>query len=154
MTPSCSFWMSVFLGKICITLPWKSRKHAPFRQAGGYPYESCYFHREAHQLEDKETRTQGLCQDSRGIEHIWGVALLCGLHRENTIKIFLIQSTVILARAVRDYRAVAVPVRFLSLNFTQRWRLYHSIFTRMCGPWPSRLASPSPQSMTHWSRVS
>jgi hypothetical protein len=53
----------------------RSRNHAPFRQAGGYPHEtSCSFSRETHQLEDKETRRQGLCQDRRGIEHILGVS--------------------------------------------------------------------------------
>ena len=65
-----------------------SRNYALFGQAGGYPPESYSISREAHQLEDKETQTQGVCQDCRGIEHIWGITLLCGLHMEKTQPIY------------------------------------------------------------------
>ncbi len=39
---------------------------------------------------------------------------------ENTSMIFLIQSTVIVSRACRLYRAVVIAVRFLLLNFMRR----------------------------------
>ena len=51
----------------------------------------------------------------------WGCHLVMWVPSgENTSKIFLIQSTVILSRACRLYWAVAIAVRFLSLNFMQR----------------------------------